>query len=115
MPGLRQGGGRHVQELSLPGDATAMRDRFALALLIVVELAGVRSVVAGEDHAAHEVIATGAAVPGESLYQLTLPLTIQDESDTEPDTATYCVSGDKSTVAVPTDSGVTLTWVAERQ
>ena len=55
-----------------------MRDRFALALLIVVALAGVRSVVAGEDHAAHEVIATGAAVPGESLYQLTLPLTIQD-------------------------------------
>jgi protein SCO1/2 len=55
-----------------------MRDRLALALLIVLALAGVLPAVAGEDHAAHEVIAPGAAVPGESLYQLTVPLTSQD-------------------------------------
>lgn len=55
-----------------------MRDRLALALLSVFLLAGVGASIAGEDHAAHEVIAPGAAVPGESLYQLTLPLTGQD-------------------------------------
>ena len=53
-----------------------MRDWLALALLFL--LAGVGACIAGEDHAAHEVIAPGAAVPGESLYQLTLPLTGQD-------------------------------------
>jgi protein SCO1/2 len=55
-----------------------MRDRFALALLIVLALAGARPVIAAENHAGHEVIAPGAAVPGESLYQLTVPLTGQD-------------------------------------
>jgi protein SCO1/2 len=55
-----------------------MRERFALALLSVLVVAGVRASVAGEDQAAHEVIAPGAAVPGESLYQLALPLTGQD-------------------------------------
>lgn len=55
-----------------------MRDRFALALVSVLALASVQAGAAGEAPAAHEVIAPGATVPGESLYQLAFPLTAQD-------------------------------------
>lgn len=55
-----------------------MRYRLALALLIGLVVTGVRASGA-EDHVrAHEVIAPGDALPGESLYQLALPLTDQD-------------------------------------
>jgi protein SCO1 len=56
-----------------------MRRRLALALLAALALGGVRATGAGEDHA-HEVIAPAEAVPGESVYQLALPLTGQNGS-----------------------------------
>lgn len=57
-----------------------MRDGLAIAVLTALVLApGPHASGAGNDpQHAHEVIAPGAPIPGESIYQLKLPLTRQD-------------------------------------